>query len=62
MADLSTLLVADVDAWWQHTKDQGLAAKYGVKIDVPVNQPWGIRDFTVLDPSGVLWRIGQTTD
>jgi len=25
----------------------------------PVDQPWGIRDFVLTDPTGVLWRIGQ---
>jgi hypothetical protein len=30
-----------------------------VKIDPPDDRPWSIRDF-VVDPSGVLRRIGQT--
>jgi uncharacterized glyoxalase superfamily protein PhnB len=21
--------------------------------------PWGMRDFTLFDPSGVLWRVAQ---
>jgi uncharacterized glyoxalase superfamily protein PhnB len=25
-------------------------------------QPWGMRDFVLFDPCGVLWRIGQSTD
>ena len=29
-------------------------------IDAPEkDQPWGMRDFVVIDPSGVLWRIAQ---
>ena len=53
------LLVEDVEAWWSHVEARGLAAKYGVKVEPPEDRPWGIRDFVVVDPSGVLWRIGQ---
>src|SRR3569832_429756 len=53
------LLVEDVEAWWAHVRDNALAAKYGVKADPPEDRPWGIRDFVVVDPAGVLWRIGQ---
>jgi len=51
------LLVHDVDSWWD------LASKvvptYGTSPDIVRTQPWGIRDFTLHDPCGVLWRIGQ---
>jgi catechol 2,3-dioxygenase-like lactoylglutathione lyase family enzyme len=53
------LLVHDVEAWWRHVEAAGLAAKYGVRIEPPEDQPWGMRDFTITDPSGVLWRIAQ---
>jgi catechol 2,3-dioxygenase-like lactoylglutathione lyase family enzyme len=53
------LLVADVEAWWRHVQDQGLVTKYGVKAEPPADQTWGMRDFTITDPSGVLWRIAQ---
>ncbi|HTE15912.1 MAG TPA: VOC family protein [Burkholderiales bacterium] len=53
------LLVEDVDAWWQQADTRQLSAKYGVNVGLPENRPWGIRDFTVNDPAGVLWRIGQ---
>ena len=53
------LLVADVDAWWQHVVASGVAERYGVAMAPPQDQPWGMRDFTVFDPSGVLWRIAQ---
>jgi catechol 2,3-dioxygenase-like lactoylglutathione lyase family enzyme len=54
------LLVEDVEAWWSHVQDQELAAKYGVKVEPPADRPWGIRDFVIIDPTGVLWRIGQS--
>ena len=53
------LLVADVDAWWEHIQQRDLVAKYGVKIWPIETQPWKMRDFCITDPSGVLWRIGQ---
>jgi hypothetical protein len=53
------LLVEDVEAWWRHVSSQQLGQKYGVRVIPPGDRPWGIRDFTVDDPTGVLWRIGQ---
>lgn len=53
------LLVEDVDAWWEHVQDQGLAATYGVKVEPPADRPWGMRDFVIVDPTYVLWRIAQ---
>jgi catechol 2,3-dioxygenase-like lactoylglutathione lyase family enzyme len=53
------LLVQDVDAWWRHVQAQGLIAKYGLKAEPPADRPWGMRDFVIVDPTGVLWRIGQ---
>lgn len=56
------LLVEDVDAWWHHIINSGVASKYGVKVTDIETQPWRMRDFCVSDPSGVLWRIGQNLD
>lgn len=53
------LLVEDVDAWWEHVEAQQLAQKYGVRAEPPEDRPWGIRDFILVDPTSVLWRIGQ---
>ena len=58
------LLVEDVDAWWSAIEARGLAAQYradGVKVTGIAQQPWRMRDFVVIDPSGVLWRIAQNT-
>ena len=54
------LLVADVDAWWAQIQQRDLANKYGVRAEPPEQRPWGMRDFIVVDPSGVLWRIAQS--
>jgi catechol 2,3-dioxygenase-like lactoylglutathione lyase family enzyme len=56
------LLVEDVEAWWGHVQAQGLIAKYGVWAEPPADRSWGIRDFVIVDPTGVLWRIGQNID
>ncbi len=53
------LLVEDVQAWYDRLKEVKLAEKYKIKITEPEEQPWKMIDFIVIDPSGVLWRIGQ---
>jgi catechol 2,3-dioxygenase-like lactoylglutathione lyase family enzyme len=53
------LLVEDVDAWWRHVETQALASRYGVLAEPPEDRSWGLRDFPIADPTGVLWRIGQ---
>jgi catechol 2,3-dioxygenase-like lactoylglutathione lyase family enzyme len=53
------LLVEDVDAWWEKLSAAGIAEKYAVRMSAVKQQPWGMRDFTLHDPSGVLWRIAQ---
>jgi uncharacterized glyoxalase superfamily protein PhnB len=56
------MLVQDVEAWWQRVVSQRLAERYGVRALPPEDRPWGIRDFVLNDPTGVLWRIGQVID
>ena len=51
------LLVENVDAW--HEKAKAVAERFNVRVGEPENQPWAMRDFTLFDPSGVLWRIAQ---
>ena len=53
------LLVQDVESWWRHVETQQLGAKYGVRVTPLGDRPWGMRDFTIDDPTSVLWRIGQ---
>ena len=53
------LLVEDVEAWWSHVQSQALATKYGVRVEPPADRSWGLRDFVIIDPTGVLSRIGQ---
>lgn len=53
------LLVENADDWRRHLADQNIAQTFGVEIGMPEDRPWGIRDFTLIDPTGVLWRIGH---
>ena len=53
------LLVADVDAWWAQVQAQRLPERYNVRALPPEDRPWRIRDFVLVDPTGVLWRSGQ---
>ncbi len=53
------LLVEDVDAWHAAIASAGVVQRYGVKLGPVELQPWRMRDFTLFDPSGVLWRIAQ---
>ena len=51
------LLVEDVEAWHRVAKE--VAGQFNVEIGEPEDRPWAMRDFTLFDPSGVLWRIAQ---
>ena len=53
------LLVEDVDAWHTAVTERKIATTFGVRVSELVDQPWGMREFTLHDPSGVLWRIAQ---
>ena len=54
------LLVENVDAWWEHIS--AAAAPFGITVERPTDRPWGMRDFPLIDPGGVLWRIGQPVE
>ena len=56
------ILVEDVDAWWNQVQASGVVERYGVRCSAVEAQPWGMRDFCLHDPSGVLWRVGENTD
>jgi hypothetical protein len=53
------MIVTDVDAWWRHVEARGILSRYNIKTGPPEDRPWGLRDFILTDPTGVLWRIGQ---
>jgi catechol 2,3-dioxygenase-like lactoylglutathione lyase family enzyme len=53
------MMVENVDDWWDHVVAMELSRPYSVKAEPPEDRPWGLRDFVLFDPSGVLWRIAQ---
>jgi predicted enzyme related to lactoylglutathione lyase len=57
------LMVDDLDAWWTHIEGLDLPGKFNVQPPrAPAMQPWGLRIAYVVDPSGVLWHIGERRD
>ena len=59
---LMHILVESADDWWESLQKGEIASKYKVSIASPEDREWGMRDFTMFDPSGVLWRIGHNID
>jgi len=50
--------VDDLDAWWQHVRDSGVAERYaGVRVREPTEMPWGSREVHLVDPAGVCWHF-----
>ena len=47
------LITADADAWHARMRDAGLP------VTPLADQPWGMREFTLTDPSGNCVRIGR---
>jgi uncharacterized glyoxalase superfamily protein PhnB len=39
-----------------------IAEKDNVKVTEPEQRLWRMRDFILIDPSGVLWRISENMD
>ncbi len=53
------LLVEDAQSWYEHICSLELDSQFGAKVTELVKQPWGMLEFCVTDPSGVLWRIAE---
>ena len=49
-----TVLVGDVDAHFKRARNRGARV-----IAEPVDQPWGLRDYEVLDLEGRQWNFSQ---
>lgn len=54
------LLVDSADDWWKKLNEIIPSEKYDIRLTTPEDREWGLRDFTFLDPSGILWRVGNT--
>ncbi|MCG7496449.1 VOC family protein [Vibrio sp. Of7-15] len=53
------LLVEDAQSWYEHILKLNIVEEFGAKVTDLVEQPWGMLEFCVTDPSGVLWRIAE---
>ena len=56
---MMSMLVEDVDGWWDRLQGLDLPVRYGTRFEASSDKAWGMRDFVVIDPTGVLWRISQ---
>ncbi|HEX6901834.1 MAG TPA: VOC family protein [Thermoanaerobaculia bacterium] len=54
--------VKDADRFYQELARLGLPSEGIPRLTAPVDQPWGMREFTLVDPSGNLVRIGHDLD
>ena len=53
------MAVSDVNLWWDRIVSLDLPSRYGVKNPgAPRLEGWGLVA-SVIDPSGVLWRIAE---
>ncbi|CAM3658202.1 VOC family protein [Marinicrinis lubricantis] len=53
------LCVQDLDTWWKHIQDIGVAEKYNIKANPPQLQSYGKRALHLTDPAGVLWHFTE---
>jgi len=53
------LLVHNAAAWHVRLVETRIPERYGVQLTALTTQPWGMRDFALSDPSGVVWRIAE---
>lgn len=48
--------ISDADAFWSFVNEQKLAERFGVRINPPVEQPYG-REVNLIDRAGVCWHF-----
>ncbi|MEH0664386.1 VOC family protein [Vibrio scophthalmi] len=53
------LLVEDAQSWHQHLSTLNITQVFDCRMTELVDQPWGMIEFCLTDPSGVLWRIAE---
>ena len=54
------LQVESADDWHNHIQSLNLCSTFDCTITAPEDRAWRMRDFVLIDPSGVLWRIAHT--
>lgn len=53
------LLVDNADDWHRHLVEQDVAGRFDVTLGELKDQPWAMREFSIIDPSGVLWLVAH---
>ena len=53
------LRVTDADQFHRHCASLKLSVSGIPRLTAPRDEPWGMREFTLVDPSGNLLRIGH---
>lgn len=53
------LLVENADDWHRHVRESGVIEHFQTRVGEIADPPWDMRDFTLVDPACVLWRIGH---
>jgi catechol 2,3-dioxygenase-like lactoylglutathione lyase family enzyme len=51
--------VKDADRFYREFTALSLPSEGIPRLTAPVDQPWGMREFTLVDPSGNLVRVGH---
>lgn len=56
------LRVMDADAFYKELAELRLPVEGIPRLTAPEDQPWGMREFNLVDPSGNLLRIGHNLE
>lgn len=55
------LQLKNLDDWYAQVITVDIAGRLHTTVTEPADQTWDMRDFTLVDPGDVLWRIAQNT-
>lgn len=53
--------VSSADEFYKEVLEKKLPGRFGIRINPPVNQPWG-REVNLIDVAGVCWHFVQQSD
>ena len=53
-----TVNIPDAHAFWKEMEEKHLAEKFGIRMNKPVQQPYGL-EVNIIDPAGVCWHFVQ---
>jgi uncharacterized glyoxalase superfamily protein PhnB len=55
------LQVSNANDWWAHVMAADLVGRFDTPVTPIIEQPWGMTEFVLIDPSGVCWHNAQNT-